>query len=171
MMTTEYVTLRPSMTVEESILRIRRTGVDKENHLHLLRHRQPDPAGPCNCKRPASGRGRRDTHPSHHADPCDLRFHLADQEEVARMFAKYNFLALPVVDNENRMVGIVTFDDAMDVMEEEATETTLRSWAACPPRKKTYSRATTWDLFKQRIPLAAAADGLRHLHWHDHYRF
>ena len=43
MMTTEYVTLRPSMTVEESILRIRRTGVDKKNHLHLLRHRQPDP--------------------------------------------------------------------------------------------------------------------------------
>ena len=47
---------------------------------------------------------------------------LTDQEEVARMFSKYNFIALPVVDGEGRMVGIVTFDDAMDVMEEEATE-------------------------------------------------
>lgn len=46
---------------------------------------------------------------------------LTDQEEVARNFAKYNFLAMPVVDAEDRLVGIVTFDDAMDVMEEEAT--------------------------------------------------
>ena len=76
---------------------------------------------------------------------------LADQEEVARMFAKYNFLALPVVDNENRMVGIVTFDDAMDVMEEEATED-IEIMGGMSPSEKTYSRATTWDLFKQRIP-------------------
>ena len=74
-----------------------------------------------------------------------------DQEEVAHMFAKYNFLALPVVDNENRMVGIVTFDDAMDVMEEEATED-IEIMAGMSPSEKNYRRATTLDLFKQRIP-------------------
>ena len=56
-----------------------------------------------------------------------------------------------MVDNENRMVGIVTFDDAMDVMEEEATED-IEIMGGMSPSEKTYSRATTWDLFKQRIP-------------------
>ncbi len=60
-------------------------------------------------------------------------------------------MALPVVDNENRMVGIVTFDDAMDVMEEEATED-IEIMAGMSPSEKNYRRATTLDLFKQRIP-------------------
>ena len=74
-----------------------------------------------------------------------------DQEEVAQMLGKYNFLAMPVVDKENRMVGIVTFDDAMDVMEEEATED-IEIMGGMSPSEKTYARATVWDLFKQRIP-------------------
>ena len=74
-----------------------------------------------------------------------------DQEEVARMFSKYNFLAIPVVDTENRMLGIVTFDDAMDVMEEEATED-MEIMAAMTPSEKSYLKSSPFDLFKQRIP-------------------
>ena len=67
------------------------------------------------------------------------------------MFSKYNFLALPVVDGEHRMVGIVTFDDAMDVMEEEATED-MEIMAAMTPSEKTYLKSTPFDLFRHRIP-------------------
>jgi magnesium transporter len=74
-----------------------------------------------------------------------------DKEEAARMLSKYHFLALPVVDGENRMVGIVTFDDAMDVMEEEATED-MELMSAMTPSEKTYLRSTPVDLFRNRVP-------------------
>ncbi len=74
-----------------------------------------------------------------------------DQEEVAQMMSKYNLLAIPVVDGDNRMVGIVTFDDAMDVMEDEVTED-MEIMAGMTPSDKTYLRSTPLDLFKHRIP-------------------
>ena len=74
-----------------------------------------------------------------------------DQEEVARIFSKYDFLALPVVDKENRMVGIVTVDDAIDVMEEEATED-IELMGGMLPSENTYLRSSVWELFKNRIP-------------------
>ena len=74
-----------------------------------------------------------------------------DQEQVAQMFSKYNFLALPVVDQEGRMVGIITFDDAMDVMEDEATED-MEMMAAILPSDKPYARSGVWELVKRRIP-------------------
>ena len=67
------------------------------------------------------------------------------------MFSKYNFLALPVVDQEGRMVGIITFDDAMDVMEDEATED-MEMMAAILPSDKPYARSGVWELVKRRIP-------------------
>ena len=73
-----------------------------------------------------------------------------DQEEVARMFSKYDFLALPVVDAESRMVGIVTYDDAMDVMEDEATED-IELMGGMLPSEKPYLRSSVFDLFKHRI--------------------
>ncbi|MDD6296966.1 MAG: CBS domain-containing protein, partial [Firmicutes bacterium] len=76
---------------------------------------------------------------------------MADQEEVAQMLSKYNFLALPVVDGENRMVGIVTFDDAMDVMEDEFTED-IEIMGGMTPSEKTYLKSSVFDLFKHRIP-------------------
>jgi len=76
---------------------------------------------------------------------------LTDQEEVARMFSKYNFIALPVVDGEGRMVGIVTFDDAMDVMEEEATED-MELMSGITPSEKPYLRSSAFELFKNRVP-------------------
>ena len=150
-MTTEYVTLRPSMTVEESILRIRRTGVDKETIYTCYITDNRTLLGLVTVKDLLLAEDDetpiRDIMQTHVISVTTL----TDQEEVARMFAKYNFLALPVVDNENRMVGIVTFDDAMDVMEEEATED-IEIMGGMSPSEKTYSRATIWDLFKQRIP-------------------
>ena len=74
-----------------------------------------------------------------------------DQEEVVRMFSKYDFIALPVVDMENRMVGIVTVDDAIDVMEEEATED-IELMGGMLPSENTYLRSSVWELFKNRIP-------------------
>ena len=67
------------------------------------------------------------------------------------MLSKYNFLALPVVDGENRMVGIVTFDDAMDVMEEEATED-MELMGGMTPSEKTYLKSSSFELFKNRVP-------------------
>jgi magnesium transporter len=79
---------------------------------------------------------------------------LTDQEEVAQMLSKYNFLALPVVDTDGRMVGIVTFDDAMDVLVEETTED-IEKMAGMLPSEKAYLRSTPWDLFRHRIPWLA----------------
>ena len=76
---------------------------------------------------------------------------ITDQEEVAQMFSKYGFLAMPVVDTESRLVGIVTIDDVLDVLEEEATED-IEKMAAIVPADKPYLRQTTFDLWKSRIP-------------------
>ena len=150
-MTTEYVSLRPGMTVEESILRIRRTGVDKETIYTCYVTRDRTLVGLVTVKDLLL------------AQDDDMLIEdmmetnvisvntLTDQEEVAQMFSKYNFLALPVVDTENRMVGIVTFDDAMDVMEDEFTED-MEIMAAMTPSDKTYLRSTVFDLFRHRIP-------------------
>ncbi len=76
---------------------------------------------------------------------------LDDQEETARALGKYDFLALPVVDTENRLVGIVTVDDAMDVLQEEVTED-MEKMAAMLPTDKPYLRTSAFDTFKSRIP-------------------
>ena len=74
----------------------------------------------------------------------------ADQEEVAQIFSKYNFMALPVVDKENRMVGIISFDDAIDVLEDETTED-IEIMGGMTPSDKTYLKASPFNLFKHRI--------------------
>ena len=151
-MTTEYVSLRPNMTVEEAILRIRRQGVDKETIY--------------TCYVTASDRkllGLVTVKNLLLAESDDILIKdimltnliyantQTDREDVAKMLTKYNFLALPVVDGEGRMVGIVTFDDAMDVIEEETTED-MELMGGIIPSEKTYLRSTAWDLFKSRIP-------------------
>mgnify|MGYP004465477861 FL=1 len=151
-MTTEYVALRPNMTVEESILRIRRQGVDKETiYTCYVIAADRTLVGLVTVK---------DLLLTEDDDTKISDIMLTnlisvttqdDQEEVARMFSKYNFLALPVVDKENRMVGIVTFDDAMDVMQDEATED-MEIMAAITPSEKSYINSSPLDLFKHRIP-------------------
>ncbi len=151
-MTTEYVTLRPSMTVEEAILRIRRQGVDKETiYTCYVTGKDRKLLGLVTVKDLLL------------AVDDEMRIEdimltnmifvntQTDQEEVAKMLAKYNFLALPVVDGEGRMVGIVTFDDAMDVIEEETTED-MEIMGGMLPSEKSYLRSSAGELFKNRIP-------------------
>ena len=151
-MTTEYVSLRPEMTVEEAILRIRRQGVDKETiYTCYVTAKDRTLTGLVTVKDLLLAED--DDTPIQELMITNLISVTTqtDQEEVARMFSKYNFLALPVVDGENRMVGIVTFDDAMDVMEDEATED-MEIMAAMTPSEKSYLKSSPFDLFKHRIP-------------------
>lgn len=150
-MTTEYVTLRPDFTVGESILRIRRTGVDKETIYTCYVTENRTLVGLVTVK--ALLLAEDDEIPIREIMETNvIRLStLTDQEEVARNFAKYNFLAMPVVDAEDRLVGIVTFDDAMDVMEEEATED-IEIMGGMSPSEKSYHRSSVLDLFRQRIP-------------------
>ena len=151
MMTPEFVDLKKDMTVEDAFKRIRRTGVDKETvytcyvtdaSRHLL--------GVTTVK--------------------DLLLHdyediiedfmetnviylntLDDQELAAQYFDKYNFLALPVVDMEERLVGIITIDDALDVIQEENTED-IQKMNAMLPTEKTYLKTTVFETWKSRFP-------------------
>ena len=151
-MTTEYVSLRPGMTVEEAILRIRRQGVDKETiYTCYVLQKDRTLLGLVTVKDLLLAED--DETPIQDLMVTNLISVTTqtDQEEVARMFSKYNFLALPVVDGDNRMVGIVTFDDAMDVMEDEATED-MEIMAAMTPSEKSYLKSSPFDLFKHRIP-------------------
>ena len=155
-MTTEYVSLNPNMTVGDAILRIRRTGVDKETiyTCYVLKNRLL--IGTVTVKSLLLAPSDMQTIESLMDTGSNLitvTTH-TDQEEVARMMSKYNLLAIPVVDGDNRMVGIITFDDAMDVMEDETTED-MEIMAGMTPSDKTYLRSSPWDLFKHRIPWLA----------------
>ena len=150
-MTTEFVDLIESMTVEDALKRIRRTGPDKETinvcyvidegrHLlgmltirTILLAEEDDVIG----------------------DIMERNFiyvrTLDDQEAVARALSRYDFLALPVVDKEERLVGIVTVDDAIDVLQEETTED-IEKMAAILPSDKPYLKTGVFETFRSRIP-------------------
>ena len=139
------------MTVEDALKRIRRTGTDKEtiNVCYVV-----DPA------RKLQGIvSLRTILLSDEDDTIDeiMETHvisvstLEDKEDVAQTFSKYNFIALPVVDKEDRLVGIITVDDAIDVMEEETTED-IEKMAAMLPTDKPYLKTSVWDTYKSRIP-------------------
>ena len=149
-MTTEYVKLTPDMTVGDAILRIRRTGVDKETiyTCYVLQNRLL--VGTVSVKSLLLAPSDLQTIDSiMDTNLITVSTH-TDQEEVAQMMSKYNLLAIPVVDSDNRMVGIVTFDDAMDVVEEETTED-MEIMAGMTPSDKTYLRSSPFELFKHRI--------------------
>lgn len=150
-MTTEYVSLRPHMTVADAIMNIRRTGVDKETIYTCYVTKDRTLIGVVTVKDLLLAED--DETPIEKImipNVISVNTH-DDQEIVAQMFSKYNFLALPVVDKENRMVGIVTFDDAMDVMEDEATED-IEKMAAIIPSEKPYMSMSPWEIWKKRIP-------------------
>ena len=150
-MTTEYVSLRPGMTVEEAILRIRRQGVDKETIYTCYVTKDRKLLGIVTVKDLLlADDDEMLISDLMETDLISVTTH-TDQEEVARIFSKYDFIALPVVDTENRMVGIVTVDDAIDVMEEEATED-IELMGGMLPSEDTYLRSSVWELFKNRIP-------------------
>ena len=153
-MTTEYVSLRPNMTVAEAIVRIRRTGTDKETIYTCYVTEERMLIGVVSVKDLLLSPDEQ-TPVSEIMDDNVIHVNtLTDQEEVAQMFSRYNFLALPVVDSGGRMVGIITFDDAMDILEEETTED-IEKMAGMLPSEKTYLRSSPLDLFRNRIPWLA----------------
>ena len=151
-MTTEFVSLRPHMTVEEAILRIRRQGVDKETiYTCYVLAKDRTLIGLVTVKDLLLAEDDEMTIEELMITNMIFVNTLTDQEEVAKMLSKYNFLAMPVVDGEGRMVGIVTFDDALDVLEEEATED-MELMGGMTPSEKPYLRSSAFELFKNRIP-------------------
>ena len=149
-MTTEYVNLHPSMTVGDAIERIRRTGVDKETIYTCYVTDERKLLGTVTVRELLMAKDDVKVEDLMETNVISVNT-LDDQEEVANMFTKYSFLALPVVDSDMRMVGIVTFDDAMDVLEEETTED-MEIMAGITPSEKTYFRSSPWELYKHRIP-------------------
>ncbi|MDO4866207.1 MAG: magnesium transporter [Clostridia bacterium] len=150
-MTTEFVALAPGMTAADAIAEIRATGVDKEtiNTCYVLDEKYhlmgtvtirslilASPTDPCENLMTA--------------EPITVSTQ-DDQESAVQMMSKYNFTSLPVVDAEGRMVGIITVDDALDIMEEEATED-IAKMAAITPSDKPYLKTGVFETWKNRIP-------------------
>ena len=150
-MTTEYISLRPNMTADEALARIRRTAVDKETIYTCYVTENRKRLGVVTLKDLLIVRDD-DIRMSDVMDKNAISVHTYDdREEIALLLSKYNYLALPVLDSDDRMVGIITFDDAMDVIEEEATED-IEKMAAILPSEKEYLRSTPFEIFKNRIP-------------------
>ena len=150
-MTTEYISLRTKMTVGDAIAHIRRTGVDKETIYTCYVTQDRTLVGLISVKDLLLAQDD-ETKISDIMETNVISVTTqTEKEEVAQMLSKYNFLAIPVVDGENRIVGIVTFDDAMDVMEDAATED-IEIMAGMTPSDKTYLHSGPFDLFRHRIP-------------------
>ena len=150
-MTTEFIVLRPDMTAEMAIKRIRRTGVDKETiYPCYVTDANNKLIGITTVKDLLLAEDDELVKSIMEENVISVTT-LADQEQVAQMFSNYNFLALPVVDNENRLVGIVTIDDAIDVIQEEATED-IEKMAAVLPSDKPYMKTSVFGLYKKRAP-------------------
>ena len=151
LMTIEYVSLRINMTVEDAIKRIRRTGIDKETiYTCYVTTDDRKLLGIVTAK--SLLLADEDTPISDIMETHIITAKtLDDKEDVANKFNKYDLIALPVVDDENRLVGIVTFDDAIDVLQDEATED-IEKMAAITPTDKPYFKTNIFETFKSRIP-------------------
>lgn len=150
-MTIEYVNLKRDMTVEAAFNRIRATGVDKETiytcyvtdgNRRLIGITTVKDLLLCD---PSVTVGDMMETNVKYVDTFE------DKEEVALLFSKYDFLAMPVVDKETRLVGIITFDDVIDVIQEEHTED-IEKMAAITPSEKPYLKTSAFETFKSRVP-------------------
>ena len=149
-MTTEFIYLHPDATVEESFARIRKVGLDKETVYTCYVTRNRVLEGVVTVKTLLLSDYETRIGDIMETNVISVGTH-EDKEDVAQMFSKYDLTALPVVDGENRLVGIVTVDDAMDVMEEEATED-IEKMAAILPTDKPYFQIGVVETWKHRIP-------------------
>lgn len=150
-MTTEYIDLKKDMTIEEALERIRKIGFDSETiYSAYVISKSRKLLGIVSIKDLLLN-----SKDSIIGDIMDENIIFAntldDKEEVALQINKYDLLAIPVVDKENRLVGIVTVDDAIDVMEEEATED-IEKMAAILPSEHSYFKTNVFETFKARIP-------------------
>ena len=150
-MTVEYVDLKEALTVDQAIERIRKVGVDSETiNICYVLDAQRKLIGTVALRYLLLSQGDEIIGDIMHENVIAINT-LMDQEEVARQFKKYDFTSMPVVDNENRLVGIITVDDIVDIMEEETTED-MEKMAAIVPSDKPYMKTSVWETFKKRIP-------------------
>lgn len=150
-MTVEFVDLKEDYTVEQAIERIRKVGIDKEtiNTCYVTnQHRKI--RGTISLRMLLLSRTSAKIGDLMEENVITIST-LTDQEEVARQFQKYDFDAMPVVDSENRLVGIITVDDVMDIIEQEATED-IEKMAAITPTDTPYMKTTVLETYKKRIP-------------------
>lgn len=150
-MTIEYVSLKPEMTVKEALDYIKKVGIDKETiYTCYIENEYKMLIGFVSLRTIVT------------SDESQLIKNIMeedvifvstqdDQEEVADIFTRYGYLALPVVDNEHRLCGIITFDDILDIVEAEATED-FHKMAAVAPSDDEYLDQSAWQLAKNRIP-------------------
>lgn len=150
-MTMEYVDLKRSMTVEQAFERIRATGVEKETiYTCYVTDSRRKLEGIVTVKDLLLSPKSETIRNIMETNVKFVHTH-TDQEQVAQELSKYDFLAIPVVDAEERLVGIVTVDDAIDVLQEEATED-IEKMAAITPSDKPYIKTGVFATWKQRAP-------------------
>ena len=150
-MTVEYVDLHRGMTVSKALDHIKKTGLDKETvYTCYVIDRDRHLEGIVTVLQMLLADWNEPVENLMDTNVISINT-LQDREEAANMLNKYGFMALPVVDNENRLVGIVTFDDAIDVLTEEATED-IEKMAAIVPSDKPYMKTGVFETFKKRIP-------------------
>ncbi len=151
LMTTEFVDLLPTMTVADAVKRIKRTGTDKEtinicyvidDGRHLL--------GTVSIRTLILSEDDEPVAEIMQENVISVGT-LTDQEDATALFSKYDLTVLPVVDNENRLVGIITVDDALDVLETETTED-IEIMGGMTPTDKPYLKTSVWETFKARFP-------------------
>ncbi len=150
-MTVEYVRLKKNMTVDEAIAHIRTTGLDKETiytcYVTDLKNRL---IGLISVKSLLLAKADDVIEDIMETNIVYFKTN-DDKEDVANAFEKYDLIAIPVVDDELRLLGIVTFDDAIDVLQDEATED-IEKMAAIIPSEKSYLKTGIFETWKQRIP-------------------
>ena len=150
-MTSEYIDLHKTMTCEQAVTRIRRIGLDKETvYVAYVTDEKRILQGVVALKQLLFAKPE-----DLIADIMDTNVVYAhthdDRETVANMISRYDMIALPIVDKEERLVGLVTVDDALDVLETEATED-IEKMAAMLPSEKPYLKTSVWEVWKQRVP-------------------
>ena len=150
-MTVEYVSLKESFTVDQAIEHIKKVGLDSETiNICYVLDAQRKLVGTVALRYLLLSDGDEIIGDLMHENIIAINT-LMDQEQVAAQFKKYDFTAMPVVDNENRLEGIITVDDIVDIMEEETTED-MEKMAAIVPSDKPYMRTGVLETYKKRIP-------------------
>lgn len=150
-MTVEFIDLYENMTVKDAIRRIRQIGIDKEtiNTCYVV-DEQRHLLGIVSSRQLLLHESSTMIADIMVDNPIKVQT-LEDQEQVALTFSKYDLTVVPVVDNEDRLVGIITVDDIVDIMQEEATED-MELMAAISPSEKPYMKTSVMETFKNRIP-------------------
>ena len=151
-MTTELMALRPDMTVAQAMEAIRRNGFDKETINNcFVTDDSRRLVGVVSLRVLVLAKNTEEPIKDLMDSNVVSVSTTTDQEDVSKLFEKYGFLAIPVVDAENRLVGIVTIDDAISILQDEASED-IAKMNAIGPSDKPYFKQSMWDLYKSRAP-------------------